>query len=436
MPPARAARELSATAALSTPRYADLLARLEGARALGVELGLPRVRGALATLGDPQRRFAAVQLAGTNGKGSTAAMVEAILRAAGVRTGLYTSPHLSRFTERIRVAGAEADGDRLAALDARITATGVPLTYFEIATALAFLHFAEEGVELAVLETGLGGRLDAVTTCEPLATAVTSIGVDHTDYLGSTLPQIAREKAGIIKPGVPHLIGALPPEADDEMTRATAAAGAPLLRLGRDFSPPTLPAGTTMGLPGAHQESNAAIAVELASRAWAGLGRGGPLPSAAVHAGLAGVRWPGRLERISGDVLLDCAHNVEGARALAAALPSLAQGRPVALLTSIVRDKDAAGILAALAPAVSAIITTTSRSARSISSGDLASTARTHAAATVKEIPDPIVALTLARRYVGHGGLVVVAGSIFLVGELRAHLLDEAVDPTPLSDPL
>lgn len=411
--------------------YADLLARLEGARALGVELGLPRVRGALAALGDPQRRFAAVQIAGTNGKGSTAAMTEAILRAAGVRTGLYTSPHLARFTERVRVAGAEVDGDRLAALDARVAATGVPLTYFEIATALAFLAFAEERVELGVLETGLGGRLDAVTTCEPLATAVTSLGLDHADYLGGTLREIAREKAGVIKPGVPHLLGALPPEADDEMARAAAAVGAPLLRLGRDFAPPAVP----VVLPGAHQAGNAAIAVALAARAWAALGRPGALPPQAVREGLANVRWPGRLERVGDDVVLDCAHNVEGARALAAAIPALANGRPVALVTSIVRDKDAAGILAALAPSVSTIVATRSANPRSLPADELEALARP-LVAQVRTAAEPIGAVDLARSLVGPGGLVLVAGSIFLVGELRAYLLREPVDPVPLSDPL
>src|SRR4051812_49350935 len=163
--------------------YPGLLARLDGLRTLGVDLGLDRVRRALSALGSPERRLPAVQIAGTNGKGSTAALTEAVLRAAGLRTGLYTSPHLARFTERVRVAGEEVDGDRLAALDARVEATGVPLTYFEIATALAFLAFAEAGVEVAVLETGLGGRLDAVSACEPVATAVTTIALDHTDYL-------------------------------------------------------------------------------------------------------------------------------------------------------------------------------------------------------------------------------------------------------------
>jgi dihydrofolate synthase/folylpolyglutamate synthase len=412
--------------------YADLLARLEAARTRGVELGLPRVRRALEALGDPQRRFAAVQIAGTNGKGSTAAMTEAVLRAAGVRTGLYTSPHLARFTERIRVGGVEADGDRLAALEPRVAATGVPLTYFEIATALAFLTFAEEGVELAVLETGLGGRLDAVTTCEPVATAVTSIGLDHADYLGGTLREIAREKAGVIKPGVPVLAGALPPEADDEIARAAEAAGAPLLRVGQELAASDVP----LALAGGHQASNAAIAVGLAARAWLHLRGPSQLPAEAVSAGLRDVRWPGRLERVAGDVLLDCAHNVEGAQALAAALPGLGGARrPVALLASIMRDKDAAGILAALAPAVGLVVATQSSNARSLPAAALAALARALGLET-QISPDPIVALDLGRRLVGPGGLVVVAGSIFLVGELRAHLLGESVDPTPLSDPL
>lgn len=419
------------TAPRDVHRYADLLARLEGARALGVELGLDRVRHALTLLGEPQRRFMAVQIAGTNGKGSTAAMTEAILREAGLRAGLHTSPHLSRFTERFRVDGIEADGDRLAALDARIAATGVPLTYFEIATVLAFLLFAEEGVEVAVLETGLGGRLDAVTTCEPIATAVTSIGMDHTDYLGPTLRDISREKAGIIKPGVAHLIGVLPAEAEDEQEKAALAADAPLLRLGRDFAAPAV----DLPLAGAHQEANAAIAAGLARQVFSSRGLRPTSWANWTLEGLAKVTWPGRLERVTSDVLLDCAHNVEGASALAAALPKLAEGRPVALLTSIVRDKDAAGILKTLAPAVSAVIATQSGNSRALSAADLKEIASRYCART-QLAPDPIVALNLARRLVGHGGLIVVAGSIFLVGELRAHLLGEAVDPTPLSDPL
>jgi len=409
--------------------YAELLARLAGVRTLGVDLGLDRVRLALARLGDPQRRFAAVQIAGTNGKGSTAAMTEAVLREAGWRTGLYSSPHLARFTERIRIAGGEADGDRLAALDRLVAATEVPLTYFEVATALAFLSMAEAGVELAVLETGLGGRLDAVTTCEPCATAITSIGFDHIGYLGDTLPAIAREKAGIIKPGVPCFIGRVPPEADGELARAAGAVGAPLLRLGRDFDVPSLP----IALPGTHQQNNAALAVELARAAGRRLGR--PIDDGALARGLAGVRWPGRCERVGGDLLFDCAHNADGARALAAAVTALAPGRRVVFLVSIVDDKDPQAILAALAPAAAAIITTRSDNPRALPAAALAAIAARFVS-DAAACDDADAALAEARRRAGAGGLVVVCGSMFLVGMLRARVLGEPVDPVTTSDPV
>jgi len=411
------------------PRYADLLARLSGAQSLGVDLGLGPVRRALALLGDPQRTFAAVQIAGTNGKGSTAAMTEAILRGAGLRTGLYTSPHLARFTERIRVAGREVDGDRLAILDRRLEATTVRLTYFEIATVLAFLALAEAAVEIAVLETGLGGRLDAVTTCEPLATAITSIDLDHVGYLGTTLPEIAREKAGILKPGVPCFLGRLPEAAERAIAEVAARVGAPLLRLDRDFAAPTGP----LALPGPHQRDNAALAIALAGTAAAGLGRA--LDPAAIDRALAGVAWPGRLERLGDDLLFDCAHNAHGARALAAALPALAAGRRIALLVSIARDKDAGAIFAALAPVAHALCATRSESLRAVPPEALAADARRFFAevAAHDDVPQ---ALATARRLAGPGGLVVVCGSMFLVGTLRARLLGEPFDALATSDPV
>jgi len=409
--------------------YGDLLARLDGAaQSRGVEMGLDRVRAALSRLGDPQRRFAAVQIAGTNGKGSTAAMTEAILRHAGVRTGLYTSPHLARFTERIQIAGREVDGERLDALEQQITATGVPLTYFEIATALGFLCFAEDGVELAVLETGLGGRLDAVTTAAPLATAITSIGFDHQAYLGDSLRAIAFEKAGILKPGVPCFLGRLPDEADAAIAGAASAIGAPLTRLGRDFSLFRGP----LALAGVHQRGNAAIALELAGAAARGLGR--TFDHAAAAEALAQVVWPGRLERIGGDLLLDCAHNEEGARALAAALPGLAAKRRVVLLMSIARDKDPATILRALAPVAGALVATRSDSPRALPSAELAALA-TPLFAETAAVDDPAAALDEARRR-AQGGLVVVCGSMFLIGPLRARLLGEPVDPRRTADPV
>ena len=408
--------------------YRDLLAQLAGVRALGVELGLDRVRAALARLGDPQKRFAAVQIAGTNGKGSTAAMTEAVLRAHGLACGLYTSPHLARFTERIRVDGIEADGDRLAEIGRRVAATGVPLTYFEIATALAFVVFAEDGVDVAVLETGLGGRLDAVTTAESLATAITSIGFDHMAYLGGSLREIAYEKAGILRPGVPAFLGELPVEADDEIARVAAGVGAPLTRL-RDLARVTAP----LALPGAHQRDNAALALALAGAALAARHR--RLDPATVAQALARVRWPGRLERLADDSLLDCAHNADGARALAGALAEIAPGRPVVLLISVVSDKDPAAMFAALARTASAAVVTRSSNPRAIPTDQLAAIARAHIT-DVRTSDDPLAALAEARRLAAPSGLVVVCGSMFLVGALRAHLLGEPVDPEPTSDPV
>ncbi len=409
--------------------YADFLARLDGAaQSLGVDMGLERVRVALARLGDPQKKFAAVQIAGTNGKGSTAAMTEAILRAAGLRTGLTTSPHLARFTERIRVAGVELAGDRLAALDARVVATGVPLTYFEIATVLAFLAFVEQGVEVAVLETGLGGRLDAVTTCGPLATAITSIGLDHQSYLGTTLTAIAREKAGILKPTVPCLLGRLPDEARAEIARRASEIGAPLRYLGRDFSPPPGP----LALPGPHQRDNAAIAVALARAAADRIGR--PLDGPTIANALAGTVWPGRLERIGDDLLFDCAHNADGARALAAALPELAAGRRVVLLMSIAEDKNPRAIFEALGPLAHTLVATRADSPRALPADALALEGARFVARRIT-VADPWDALAEARRRAA-GGLVVVCGSMFLVGPLRARLLGEPVDARRTSDPV
>jgi len=397
----------------------------------GVDLGLDRVLLALERLGSPERRIPAVHIAGTNGKGSCAAFTDSILRQAGLHTGLFTSPHLSRFTERIRIDGAEIDGDHLARLDEAVAGTNVPLTFFEVSAVLAFLAFAEAKVDVAILETGLGGRLDATSVCHPVACAITSIALDHEAILGNTLRAIAFEKASIARPGIPLFLGPLAEEADDRIVEVAQAAGAPLRRPGVDYPPaPIAPA-----LPGPHQLANAALAVALSRQAAQALGRS--LGDSDVVRGLTSARWPGRLERIADDVLLDCAHNVEGTMALVAALPA-AERR--VLVTSIVRDKNAAGMLSVLAPHFDRVVITRSQSDRAADPQRLAElVSRTRAGdRQVVCVENPVAAFALARDYAREvpSGLVVVAGSIFLVGALRAYLLGDGEGAAEASDPL
>ena len=409
--------------------YGKLLARLQSVRTLGVSFGLDRVRLALERLGCPERRFRAVQIAGTNGKGSTAAFLESILRAAGLRTGLFTSPHLCRFSERIRIDGREVEGERLGQFDLTVAATGVPLTYFEISAVLAFLAFAESKVDLAVLETGLGGRLDATTASHPLACAITSIALDHQDLLGHTIREIAQEKACIARPGVPLFLGPLSSEALAEVERVARETGSPLRQFGVDFAAPDFP----LALAGAHQASNAALAVALAHEV--AFSAGLVLQPATVKRGLADTRWPGRLERVASDVLLDCAHNTEGAAALAAALPPASRRT---LVVSIVQGKDAEAMLAALCPHFDSVVVTRSPSARSLSPEALAALVTRDGGRKVEVVADPGLALARARELLAGAsdGLVVVAGSIFLVGTVRARLLNEPVDLIAGSDPM
>ena len=409
--------------------YGKLLARLQSARTLGVSFGLDRVRLALERLGWPERRFRAVQIAGTNGKGSTAAFLESILRFAGLRTGLFTSPHLCRFSERIRVDGREVEGERLGNFDEAVAATGVPLTYFEISAVLAFLAFAEANVDLAVLETGLGGRLDATTASHPLACAITSIALDHQDLLGKTIREIAHEKACIARTGVPLFLGPLPAEALAEVAQVAHKTGAPLRRLGVDFIAPDFP----LALAGAHQASNAALAVALAQEVASNMGF--VLQRDVVKHGLAETRWPGRFERMAADILVDCAHNAEGAAALASSLPATSR---CALVVSIVQVKDAAAMLAALCPHFDFVVATRSPSERSLPPEELAALVPRDRGRRVEVVVDPGLALARARALVAGApnGLVVVAGSIFLVGAVRARLLNEPVDAIVGSDPM
>ena len=417
--------------------YRDAVARLlalRGGEMVGMRPGLAPIQALLDAVGNPESRMRLVQIGGTNGKGSASAMVAAMLHAAGVRTGLYTSPHLRSLRERIRVDGrciAEddvADGvDALGTLFARLDAS-----VFEAITALALDHFARAGVEVAVLEVGLGGRLDATTVGRPQVSVLTRIDYDHQALLGDTLARIAWDKAHIIRSGV-AVSARQDPEAEAPIVERAAALSVPLLLEGRELGVTVREAAlggqrldlagpdwriedARCALLGPHQPSNALVAVAAARVMGAGEG--------AIRRGLAEVRWPGRFQVLPGSptVILDGAHNPGGARALAASLRAYFPGRPVTFVLGISADKDQAGILTPLLPLAERVIFTAANSPRAADPETLRELARRLGPLPVERLAvaaRPADALALARE-VSPDALVCAAGSLFLLGELLA----------------
>jgi dihydrofolate synthase / folylpolyglutamate synthase len=422
---------------LSTPEQA--LAFLHSRSPSTVVLGLERMQAALEELEHPERRLRAVHVAGTNGKGSTCAMVDAVLRQAGFRVGLYTSPHLLRFNERIRLDGADISdgvlGRRLLEVLQRAP-TAAELTYFELGTLVAFWHFALEAVDFAVLETGLGGRLDATSTCVPVATAVTTLGLDHTELLGDTLSAIAREKGGIFRTGVRAVVARQAPEAEQVLKIEAARVGAPLLREEVDFAlkpeasgltfthGPRRLEGLVLGLAGVHQRHNAAVALGLLDVLQ---NAGARISDEARRLGLRTVSWPGRLEEVKGTplLLLDGAHNPQGVEALCAALDSTYAGRRVHLVFAAVRDKDVQPMLERLLPRVaSATLSPLTNTSRGLPPEAYLGLAR-RALAEVHVAKSPAEALDAAVARAAPEDLVLVAGSLYLLGAVKAHLEEQ-----------
>jgi len=393
---------------------------------LAMRFGLERMERALEALGHPERGYPVLHVGGTNGKGSTCAMAAAALSEAGHAVGLYTSPHLVRFNERIQVRGVEIDDGALAATVDEIRRAcpwheageeGDRLTYFEFATLAGLVHFARAGVDVAVVEVGLGGRFDATTAVAPEVTAVARIGLDHTQLLGDTVEQIAFEKAGIFKAGVPAVVHAHQPPGALEILRAEATRRrAPLVLAAAGWDGP-------VALRGPHQRGNAA----LAAAALRELARAGvPVGEEAIARGIAKARWPGRLEEVAG-VLLDGAHNPDGAAALAASLRVLHSGRPVELVFGVLADKDHAGMLRALVPVARRLHVVAPATPRARATADVLAHARA-LGARADVHADAAEALACARRAAADGALVCVAGSLYLVGEARA-MLGEAGPP-------
>jgi len=410
-------------------RLQTLLEALYGQERRRNKLGLEGTLALLEALDHPERRFRAVHVAGTNGKGSVCALVERVLRAAGVRTGLFTSPHLVDFRERIRVNGRWADEtwlehslDAIAALPA-----GRDRTFFEVATALGFGWFAHERVEWAVVEVGLGGRLDTTNVLAPDVTVITSIGLDHTEILGDTLAAIAGEKAGILKPGVPAVLApGLPGEARETIGAVAHARGAPLVE-----SPATLERDGRGGLRVAADPWGALVLrdpfygrLPLANvaTALATLGalasRGLVVPASAVVEGFASARWPGRLEPCPAEPRLwwDGAHNVDGARAIADACGG--EPRFAALALAVSRDKDLEAMLDVLRPVVrdGRIIATRARSERARPPDEIALAARRRMW-DVREADDVPAACRLAMERADDTHPALLTGSLFAVGE-------------------
>jgi dihydrofolate synthase/folylpolyglutamate synthase len=428
---------------------------------------LDRMRQLLSRLGNPQHALAIVHVAGTKGKGSTAAMLAGILRAAGYRTGLFSSPHLDRVEERIAIDGAICPAAELARLVARVQGVVAAMddeptadgrgsnrpTYFEIVTALALTRFAECRVDAAVLEVGLGGRLDSTNVCRPLVSVITSISFDHTQQLGNTLAAIAAEKAGIIKSGVGVVSGVLADEPREVVADVARRHDCRLVQLGRDFDfdyrPPRrlelapargrmdfrsrgMPDNGMLGdlelsLAGAHQAANAAVAIatlgELRRLGW-------NIPESAVRQGLAEVRWPARVEVLGRrpTVVLDAAHNVASVEALVRVVRESFSPTRRLLVFATTRDKDVRGMLEVLLPAFDEVIFTRYwQNPRGIAAEELAAIAQELSPVTTHVCADAATAWSAACEIAAREHLVCITGSFFIAAEMRAAIRDAGI---------
>jgi dihydrofolate synthase/folylpolyglutamate synthase len=407
-------------------------------------LSLEPARLLLARIGEPQRRLRALHVAGSKGKGSTALLAEALLRAAGLSTGTFTSPHLERWTERFRLDGVEVAGDALAAavteLRPHVEALrggSEPPSFFDVTTAAAFRLFAEAAVDVAIVEVGLGGRLDSTNLVEPAVCCITSIELEHTDKLGSTLAAIAGEKAGIAKAGVPLVVGALEPEAARVVEARARALGCPLARLGHELELELLDedlfgtrfrlrdgafrAELALATPGRHQVSNAALALACVRRLAcvddAALAK-------AAELAFASVKLPGRIEICSRApwIVVDGAHTAASARALAATLQRIPRRRSH-LVLSVSGGKDLAAICAALVPEADVVTVTRAEPIRSLDPKLVAEAVRAVGPGVeLRVVPNPHLALRAARELLGPEDLLCVSGSFYLAGIARRVL--------------
>jgi dihydrofolate synthase/folylpolyglutamate synthase len=427
--------------------YPETLDYLLALHRFGIKLGLEAITNLLERLGHPQRKYPTLHIGGTNGKGSSAAMTAAMLQAGGYRVGLYTSPHLIDFRERIRVQDQDISEGQVCELTARIRAVADSLgslTFFELTTAMAFQHFFDQQVDIAVIEVGLGGRYDATNVLNPLGVLITSIGFDHEMYLGPTLPEIAREKAAIIYQDVPVVLGEMPDSVMPVFETMAKNCGSPLYRYGKEFSiseisrtkftyhgiRETIPSLQT-NLIGRHQMSNAGSALALLETATA---ERFPLSAHAISSGLQHVHWKGRLEIVQHNpmVILDGAHNLLGVQSLFDFLQSQLHdcpGRKIIVVLGMMHDKHHAEFVQVLVPLIDRLIVTRPHMNRAATVDELLQ-AVSRDDVKVRGIEDPWEAYCQAYHVARPSDLICVTGSLFLVGEVLQHL---TTSPSPMS---
>ncbi len=411
--------------------YSDTLAWLYGLEVERMDLKLERTTLALRLGDDPQRRFPSIHIAGTNGKGSTAAVLHAILSAAGYRVGLFTSPHLIDFCERIRVGTRwvtpQEVVDTVAVIKSCIEPADIRLTPFEMMTVLAFHIFAQARVDIAIVEVGLGGRLDATNVLTPLVSIITSIGLDHQQYLGPTLADIAREKGGIIKPAVPVVLGKLDRGSHDILSRMAQDQGSATLAYGQDFTLEKKVSGQycysgkqyqyedlQLSLNGKFQARNAAGA--LASLEY--LQDSFPVTAAHIDAGLQLVHWPGRLDIVSTQplVILDGAHNIQALQTLLAELPDLVSNQRPIFLFGVMRDKEWRSMVAALEQVAAEVVVTAVAQPRAEDPYTVQKAFSSNR--SVRVVEGAAEACRQLLHQAGPRDAIVVCGSLFLVGEV------------------
>jgi dihydrofolate synthase / folylpolyglutamate synthase len=414
--------------------YQESIDYLFGLQKYGIKFGLNCTEKILTRMGNPHHSLRCIHIAGTNGKGSTAAMLSSMLKQQGLRVGLYTSPHLVRFTERFRIDDVEVSPERILEVFGRVRQViddAEPPTFFEVVTTMAFQYFAEEKVDWAIIEAGMGGRLDATNVMRPQVSVITNVSFDHEEFLGKTLRAIAREKAGIIKHWVPLVTGAQQPLVQAILKAACLRRDAPIYRLGKDFRTKRNVDGSIryeglrrrfpsldLNLAGGHQFHNAALAI--ATLEVLENNRVLNINPAAIQEGLLQVHWPARLEILQESplIVLDGAHNPQGAECLRDALKQLFPKRRLHLVVGIMADKDLRGILSRLLPRAETVIFTQPKYARAANPEALRRLARPYLQ-RLYVISDPESAIQQAKSLAASGDVICITGSLYFAGEVK-----------------